>query len=152
MEPSMLFTIELEREEDGRWIGDVPALPGVMAYGQTREEALAAVQALALRVLADRLEHGEAVPDELLNVSFVTANKAMAELIRRKRIENLKSLSGKILIDLSPSIKDKKVKKQATQYHDLDALAGSWTKAEATAFDKALAEQRTIDPMQSKRN
>jgi len=67
------FTIELEREEDGRWIADVPALPGVMAYGQTREEALTAVQALALRVLADRLEHGEAVPDELLNVSFVAA-------------------------------------------------------------------------------
>ena len=67
------FTIELEREEDGRWIGEVPTLPGVMAYGQTREEALAAVQALALRVLADRLEHGEAVPDELLNVSFVAA-------------------------------------------------------------------------------
>jgi predicted RNase H-like HicB family nuclease len=67
------FAIELEREEDGRWIGDVPALSGVMAYGRTREEALAAVQALALRVLADRLEHGEAVPDELLNVSFVAA-------------------------------------------------------------------------------
>ncbi|MDO8547487.1 MAG: type II toxin-antitoxin system HicB family antitoxin [Nitrospirales bacterium] len=67
------FTIELEREEDGRWIGDVPTLPGVMAYGQTREGALAAVQALALRVLADRLEHGEAVPDELLSVSFVAA-------------------------------------------------------------------------------
>ncbi len=67
------FKIELEREEDGRWIGEVPALAGVMAYGQTRGEALAAVQALALRVLADRLEHGEAVPEELLNVSFVAA-------------------------------------------------------------------------------
>ena len=67
------FRIELEREEDGRWIGEVPALAGVMAYGKTREEALAAVQALALRVLADRLEHGEAVPEELLNVSFVAA-------------------------------------------------------------------------------
>ena len=55
--------IELEREEDGRWIADVPALPGVMVYGQTREEALALVEALALRVLADRLEHGEAVPE-----------------------------------------------------------------------------------------
>jgi predicted RNase H-like HicB family nuclease len=44
-----------------------------MAYGQTRAEALAAVQALALRVLADRLEHGEALPEELLNVSFVAA-------------------------------------------------------------------------------
>ena len=65
MAPPTHFTIGLEREEDGRWIGDVPALPGVMAYGQTRKEALAAVQALALRVLADRLEHGEAVPDNL---------------------------------------------------------------------------------------
>ena len=55
--------IELERDEDGRWIADVPALPGVMVYGQTREEALALVEALALRVLADRLEHGEAVPE-----------------------------------------------------------------------------------------
>jgi hypothetical protein len=73
-----------------------------MAYGQTREEALAAVQALALRVLADRLEHGEAVPDELLNVSFVATNKAMAELIRRKKIEKLKSLSGKIHITPLP--------------------------------------------------
>jgi len=67
------FRIELEREEDGRWIGEVPSLAGVMAYGKTREEALASVQALALRVLADRLEHGESVPKELLNVSFVAA-------------------------------------------------------------------------------
>ncbi len=65
--------IELECEEDGRWIGEIPSLPGVMAYGVTRAHALTAVQALALRVLADRLEHGEAVPDELLNVSFVAA-------------------------------------------------------------------------------
>ncbi len=73
MSNPMQLMIELEREEDGRWIGEVPALAGVMAYGQTREEALAAVQALALRVLADQLEHGEAVPEELLNVSFVAA-------------------------------------------------------------------------------
>lgn len=65
--------IELEREEDGRWIGEIPALPGVMAYGVTRAHALTAVQALALRVLADRLEDSEAVPDELLSVSFVAA-------------------------------------------------------------------------------
>ena len=56
------FKIELEQEEDGRWIGEVPRLAGVMAYGQTQTEALAAVQALALRVMADRLEHGEAIP------------------------------------------------------------------------------------------
>jgi predicted RNase H-like HicB family nuclease len=67
------FTIELEQEDDGRWIGEVPTLPGVMAYGQTKGEALAAVQALALRAMADRLEHAEAVPEELLNVSFIAA-------------------------------------------------------------------------------
>ena len=55
--------IELEREDDGRWIAEVPALPGVLAYGQSREEAVTRVEALALRVLADRLEHGEAVPE-----------------------------------------------------------------------------------------
>ncbi len=67
------FQIDLEQENDGRWIGEIAALPGVMAYGPTRETALVAVQALALRVLADRLDHGEAVPDELMNVSFVGA-------------------------------------------------------------------------------
>jgi predicted RNase H-like HicB family nuclease len=67
------FQIELEQEEDGRWIAEVPDLPGVLAYGSTREEAMAAVQALALRVLADRLEHGEAVREKLLNVSFIAA-------------------------------------------------------------------------------
>jgi predicted RNase H-like HicB family nuclease len=67
------FKVELEQEEDGRWLAEVPALPGVMAYGSTRGEALAAVQALALRVLADRLEHGETLPDQLLNVSFTAA-------------------------------------------------------------------------------
>ena len=55
--------IEIEREEDGRWIAEVPELPGVMAYGKTREQAVANVQALALRVIADRLEHGEAIPE-----------------------------------------------------------------------------------------
>jgi len=54
--------IEIEREEDGRWIAEVPDLPGVMTYGQGREEAIAKVKALALRVLADRLEHGEPIP------------------------------------------------------------------------------------------
>jgi len=55
--------IEIEQEMDGRWIADVVDLGGVMAYGQTRADAIAKVQALALRVLADRLEHGEIVPD-----------------------------------------------------------------------------------------
>ena len=67
------FTIELEREDDGRWIGEVPSLSGVMAYGQTKGAALAAVQALALRAMADRLEHDEAVQEELLYVSFIAA-------------------------------------------------------------------------------
>jgi predicted RNase H-like HicB family nuclease len=57
------LVIEIEREVDGRWIAEVPALPGVMVYGQTREEAIALVEALALRTLADRLDHGEAVPE-----------------------------------------------------------------------------------------
>ena len=54
------FTIESEREADGRWIAEIPALPGVLAYGATRDEAIARAKALALRVLAERLEHGEA--------------------------------------------------------------------------------------------
>lgn len=54
--------VEIEREEDGRWIAETPDLPGVMAYGATRDEALRKVETLALRVMADRLEHGEDVP------------------------------------------------------------------------------------------
>jgi predicted RNase H-like HicB family nuclease len=57
-----MLTIEIEREDDGRWLAEVMDLPGVFAYGQTRQEAVDRVQALALRVLADRLEHGESVP------------------------------------------------------------------------------------------
>ena len=58
----MPLTIEVEQEEDGRWLAEVPDLPGVLCYGQTRQAAIDRVQALALRVLADRLEHGEPVP------------------------------------------------------------------------------------------
>lgn len=63
--------IETELEEDGRWIAEVPELPGVVVYGQTREEAITRVEALALRVIADRLDHGEAIPElnELFAVS-----------------------------------------------------------------------------------
>ena len=64
--------IEIERENDGRWIAEVPDLSGVLSYGQTRDEAVAKVQALALRVIAERLEHAEA-PAELLNVTFRAA-------------------------------------------------------------------------------
>lgn len=66
------FSIELEREDDGRWLADVPTLPGVMCYGADRDEAVARVQALALRVIAERLEHREA-PAEFLNVTFQAA-------------------------------------------------------------------------------
>jgi len=58
----MHLNIEIEQEEDGRWLTEVVELPGVMAYGKTREEAILKVQALTLRVLADRIEHGEGVP------------------------------------------------------------------------------------------
>ncbi len=56
------LTIELEQEEDGRWIAEVTDLPGLLVYGQTREEALAKVRVLTLRVIADRLDHGEPIP------------------------------------------------------------------------------------------
>ena len=68
----MHLTVEVEREDDGRWLAEVPDLAGVLAYGQTREEAVARAEALALRVLADRLDHGEAGPD-LVSVSFQAA-------------------------------------------------------------------------------
>ena len=68
----MTLSIELDREADGRWIAKVPALAGVLCYGEVRDEALARVQALALRVLAERLEHREA-PAQLLNVTFLAA-------------------------------------------------------------------------------
>jgi len=55
--------IEIEREDDGRWIAEIPDLPGVMVYGKSREEAISRVEALALRVLADRLDHGEEIPE-----------------------------------------------------------------------------------------
>jgi predicted RNase H-like HicB family nuclease len=68
----MTFTVEYEQEEDGRWIAEVLELPGVMVYGATREEALAKAQALALRVVAERLEHGEILA-EPLNILFAAA-------------------------------------------------------------------------------
>jgi predicted RNase H-like HicB family nuclease len=58
----MNLTLEFEREEDGRWLAEVPELPGVLAYGPSPSDAMAKAQALALRVLAERLEHGEALP------------------------------------------------------------------------------------------
>lgn len=54
--------VEVEREDDGRWIAEVPALPGAMAYGASKAEAVAKVEALVLRALADKIEHGEEAP------------------------------------------------------------------------------------------
>jgi predicted RNase H-like HicB family nuclease len=69
----MQFTVETDREDDGRWIAEVAELPGVMAYGASRDEAVTRAQALALRVVADRLDHGEALPPALGQVFAVTA-------------------------------------------------------------------------------
>jgi predicted RNase H-like HicB family nuclease len=66
----MRLMVELDRETDGRWIAEVVDLPGVLVYGATRDEALAGAQALALRVVADKLEHEEA-PAVPLDLSFV---------------------------------------------------------------------------------
>ena len=66
------FRVELEREKDGRWIAEIPELPGVMVYGETSDEARSKVQALALRVVADRLENGES-DSELMTISFSPA-------------------------------------------------------------------------------
>jgi predicted RNase H-like HicB family nuclease len=66
------FKVEIEQEDDGRWLAEVVDLPGVLAYGDTQQAALARVQALALRVIAERLEHGETAPD-LLSISFNAA-------------------------------------------------------------------------------
>jgi len=66
------FKVEVEQEEDGRWLAEVLELPGVLAYGQDQDAAVSKVQALALRVVAERLEHGEAGP-QLLSISFAAA-------------------------------------------------------------------------------
>lgn len=68
----MKFTVEYEREDNGRWIAEIVELPGVMVYGVSREEALAKAQALALRVVAERLDHGEMLA-EPLNILFEAA-------------------------------------------------------------------------------
>jgi len=66
-----MLRIDFEQEDNGRWIAEIVELPGVMVYGATRQEAKEKVEALALRTLADRLEHGETVPE--LGELFVTA-------------------------------------------------------------------------------
>jgi predicted RNase H-like HicB family nuclease len=69
---SVNFRVETEQESNGRWLAEVSELPGTMAYGSSQDEAIARVQALALRVVADRLEHGEA-GREFLSISFNAA-------------------------------------------------------------------------------
>ncbi len=69
---ALTFTIETEQELDGRWMAEVAEIPGALAYGLTHAEAIARVQALALRVLAERLDQGEESPD-MVSVSFKAA-------------------------------------------------------------------------------
>ena len=68
----MDFRIECEREEDGRWLAEVPQLPGVLAYGASADEAMARAEVLVLRVLAERLEHGESRAHPI-NISVAAA-------------------------------------------------------------------------------
>ena len=67
-----MLKIEIEREQDGRWVGEVPELPGVMTYGAIEAEVRVKAAALALRVIADRIEHGEPVPFDP-NTLFIAA-------------------------------------------------------------------------------
>jgi predicted RNase H-like HicB family nuclease len=71
------LSIELEREDDGRWIAEVLELPGVMCYGITREEAVGSAERLAIEVIADRIAHGE-MPANSFNLSFVVLDEQMA--------------------------------------------------------------------------
>ena len=73
----MNVSIELDREDDGRWIAEALELPGVMAYGQTREEAISNTERLAIEVIADRIRHGE-LPASSLNVSFSILSEQLA--------------------------------------------------------------------------
>ena len=68
----MKLIVEIEREDGGRWMAEISEIPGVLAYGVSEAEATAKAQALALRVIADRLEHGEQDPD-LQNITFAAA-------------------------------------------------------------------------------
>ncbi len=72
----MNVTIELDREDDGRWIAEALELPGVMCYGHTRDEAISNAERLAIEVIADRIAHGE-LPSSALNVSFTVADEQL---------------------------------------------------------------------------
>jgi predicted RNase H-like HicB family nuclease len=69
----MNLGIELEQEDDGRWIAEIDELDGVLVYGETREEAIKKVKTLALRVIADRLENGESLPQQVESLVFQAA-------------------------------------------------------------------------------
>jgi predicted RNase H-like HicB family nuclease len=71
------LTIELDREEDGRWIAETIELPGVMCYGHTRDEAISDAERLAIEVIADRIAHGE-LPSSALGVSFTIPDEQLA--------------------------------------------------------------------------
>jgi predicted RNase H-like HicB family nuclease len=73
----MQLTIELDRETDGRWIAEIPNLPGVMVYGRTRDEAIVAVERLAIDVVADRIAHGE-LPTSSFSLSFSIPDEQLA--------------------------------------------------------------------------
>ena len=73
----MHLSIELDREDDGRWIAEALELPGVMTYGETREEAIAGTERLAIEVIADRIKHAE-LPPSALNVSFLVLSEQLA--------------------------------------------------------------------------
>jgi predicted RNase H-like HicB family nuclease len=68
---TLTYTIESEQETDGRWLAEVKEMPGVLTYGQSEQDAIAKAEALAFRVLADRLEHGDSMP-EAVSISFGT--------------------------------------------------------------------------------
>lgn len=81
----MNLSIELEQEDDGRWIAEALELPGVMTYGTTREEAISNTERLAIEVIADRIKHGE-LPASALNVSFRVQSEQLAGVcLSRKR-------------------------------------------------------------------
>ena len=73
----MRLSIELDREDDGRWIAEIPDLPGVMAYGMARDQAIGAVERLAVEVIAGRIAHGE-LPESFFNLSFAVKDEQLA--------------------------------------------------------------------------
>lgn len=66
----MNLAIEIEQEDDGRWIAEIDAINGVLVYGEIREDAIRKVEALALRVIAERIEHGENLPQQIEGLIF----------------------------------------------------------------------------------